>query len=145
MDLLARLAVLWGAQRIAERTRKRQEWLKELRYTNAAIMVAHTICNSVLALKKQHVKPMVDNFRQVKAALESFRLQKESHQIPPDAPFHLSMDMQSYPAQVLPLETLKHAVFQETSAVGRPLALVAVIEQSLIGLSKAISKRDELA
>jgi hypothetical protein len=42
------------------------------------------------------------------------------------------------------MESLKHMVFQELSAVGRPLALVAVIEQSLIGLTAAIARRDLL-
>lgn len=58
-----------GAQRIVERSRKREERLKELRYTNAAIMVSHTICNAALALKKQHVQPMRKAFQELRADL----------------------------------------------------------------------------
>lgn len=133
-----------GAQRIVERSRKREERLKELRYTNAAIMVAHTICNTALALKKQHVQPMREAFLKLKGDLETFKEKRNAKQIAPDIEFHMQMDMRTYPAPILPIETLKHVVFQELSAVGRPLALVAVIEQSLIGLSSAIAKRDQL-
>jgi len=107
-------------------------------------MVAHTICNTALSLKKQHVQPMHEAFLQSKKSLEEFKEQKSSKQIAMDANFYMQMDLRSYPAPVLPIETLKHIVFQEIPTVGRPLALVAVIEQSLIGLTAAIAKRDQL-
>jgi hypothetical protein len=133
-----------GAQRIVERSQKREAGLKELRYTNAAIMVAHTICNAALALKKQHVQPMREDFIKLRADLDAFKARRDAKQIAPDVEFHLQMDMRTYPAPIVPIETLKHVVFQELSVVGRPLALVSVIEQSLIGLSSAIAKRDQL-
>ena len=133
-----------GAQRIVERSRKREERLKELRCTNAAIMVGHTICNAALALKKQHVQPMRESFLKAKADLEAFKTKRDAGQIAKDVEFHVQMDMRTFPAPVVPMETLKHIAFQELSAVGRPLALVAVIEQSLIGLTAAIEKRDQL-
>ncbi len=133
-----------GAQRIAERSRKREERLRQLRYTNAGIMVAHTICNAALALKKQHVQPMREAFLKSKAALEAFKAQRDAGQIAPGVEFHVQMDMRTYPAPIVPIDTLKHIAFQEISAVGRPLALVAVVEQSLIGLCNAIAKRDQL-
>jgi hypothetical protein len=133
-----------GAQRIAERSRKREERLKELRYTNAAIMVAHTICNAALSLKKQHVQPMREGFLKAKAHLEAFKAKRDAGEIAKDVEFHVQMDMRTYPAPIVPIETLKHIAFQEISAVGRPLALVSVIEQSLIGLTAAIAKRDQL-
>ncbi len=133
-----------GAQRIAERSRKREERIKELRYTNAAIMVAHTICNAALSLKKQHVQPMREEFLKAKANLEAFKAKRDIGEIAPDEEFHVQMDMRTYPAPIVPIETLKHIAFQEISAVGRPLALVSVIEQSLVGLTAAIAKRDQL-
>lgn len=133
-----------GAQRIVERSRKREELLKELRYTNAAIMVASTFCNAALALKKQHVQPIRETFLKMKRDLEAFEERRNAKQIATDDTFHFQMDMRTYLAPILPVETLKHIVFQDLSAVGRPLALVAVIEQSLIGLSSAIAKRDQL-
>ena len=133
-----------GAQRIVEDSRKREERLKELRYTNAAIMVAHSICNAALALKKQHIQPMREKFIQSKADVEEFSRKRAANLIAPNAAFPTHLDMRTFPAPVVPIDTLKHILFQEISAVGRPLALASVIEQSLIGLNGAIAKRDQL-
>lgn len=133
-----------GAQRISERTRRREERLKELRYTNAAIMVAHTICEAALALKKQHVQPMRQSYLKSKADLEAFTATRDARQLTADAQFHVQLDLRTYPAPIVPIKSLKHIMFQELSVVGRPLALVAVIEQSLIGLTTAIEKRAQL-
>lgn len=131
-----------GAQRIVESTRKREERLRELRYTNAAIMVSFSICNAALALKKQHVQPMREAFHDSKQKLQEFKAKRQAGEVAGTAEFELKMDMRTYPAPVVPLESLKHIVFQEISVTGRPLALVAVIEQSLIGITAAIAKRD---
>lgn len=40
------------------------------------------------------------------------------------------------------METLKGLVFEKISAYGRALALVSVLDQSLVGLREAIAKRD---
>jgi hypothetical protein len=42
-----------GAQFIAERMKRREERLRELRSTNAAIMTCFSICNAALMLKHQ--------------------------------------------------------------------------------------------
>lgn len=131
-----------GAQRIVERTRKREELLRELRYTNAAIMVSFSVCNAALSLKKQHVKPMREEFIDAKAKLQEFKAKRQAGKVSSTTEFEVKLDMRTYPAPVVPLESLKHMVFQEISVTGRPLALVAVIEQSLIGVTKAIAKRD---
>ncbi|HEX2541149.1 MAG TPA: hypothetical protein VHM00_08710 [Caldimonas sp.] len=131
-----------GAQRIVESSKKREERLRELRYTNAAIMVSFSICNAALAIKKQFVQPMWDAFQRSKRDLQDFQTQRQAGQVAPATEFHLQMDMNTFPAPVVPLESLKHIAFQELSIVGRPLALVAVIEQSLKGLAVAVEKRD---
>ena len=55
-----------GAQHIAERAKRREDLLKELRNTNAATIVSFAICNAALALKKQHVRPMHEQFAKEK-------------------------------------------------------------------------------
>lgn len=44
-----------AAQRIADKTRNKDELLKEIRATNAATMIAFGVCNSILLAKKQHI------------------------------------------------------------------------------------------
>lgn len=133
-----------GAQRIVERTRQREEWLRELRNTNAATMVAFSACNAALATKKQHTEPMRRKFNEAKEALRRFQAERASGQRQGNAEYHGELDLKVFPAPVVPMETLKDLVFQKLSAVGRPLALVAVLEQSLAGARDAVAKREAL-
>src|SRR5690349_16473622 len=51
-----------AAQVIAERSKLRDEISKQIRDTNAAMVVSFTIANSVLALKKQHVAELKTSY-----------------------------------------------------------------------------------
>lgn len=133
-----------GAQHIAERARRRDEMAKELRNTNASIMVAFQICSSTLALKHQHVQPMWQAFERQKAELVEFKRRRRSGEIPSNTEFILEADFKVFPAPLVPIETLKKLVFEQVSTYGRPLALVAVLEQSIEGLREAVQKRDAL-
>ena len=57
----------WAAQRIAARGKERDDFLAEIRNTSAATVVALSICNSFLSIKKQHVKRLKDTFDKQKA------------------------------------------------------------------------------
>jgi len=52
-----------AARRMADKTRNREELLKEIRATNAAIMLAFGICNYHLSIKKQHIKSLKTEVR----------------------------------------------------------------------------------
>lgn len=134
-----------GAQHIVERSKLRDELVKELRNTNAAIMVGFSIVNAALALKNQHVHPMCEKFFQDKAALETFKAQRAAGQVPKDTQYPFVADLRSFPAPNIPIETLKTLLFEKISSHGRPLALASVIEQSLVGLTTAILRRDSFA
>lgn len=132
-----------GAQHIAERTKRREDLLKELRNTNAAIIVSFAICNATLALKKQHVQPMHEQFAREKDLLHVFLTSRSNGVVPANAEHRIAADLRAYPAPSAALETLKGLVFEKISAYGRALALVSVLDQSLVGLREAIAKRDE--
>ena len=134
-----------GAQRIVERSKNREELLRELRNTNAAIMVSFTIATTVLALKKQHIQPMRDNFAAEKENLRKFQEESSHQPFQGKRQFRITADLVSFPAPITPIETLQELLFHKISAHGRPLALAAVLEQSLVGLKDSISKRDALA
>lgn len=133
-----------GAQYIAEKARRREEQLRELRSTNAAIMVSFSICNGALALKHQHVQPMWEKFAKDKIGLEDFQRRRAAGEVATDATFELMADMRSFSAPIMPMETLKTLVYERISAYGRPLAVVAVLEQSLVGMQEVARKRDQL-
>lgn len=133
-----------GAQHIIERAGRRAELLRELRNTNAATMVGFSIVNAALALKSQHVQPMFEKFQADKTSLSEFKAELSAGRIPQGTQFPFVADLRSFPAPIVPIETLKTLVFEKISAQGRALALVSVIEQSLVGLHAAVGHRDAL-
>lgn len=133
-----------AAQRITERSKDREQLLSQIRTTNAATMVAFSVCNAGLAVKKQHVQSMYEEFVRAKAELEAFRQQRATGQRQGNAEYRFVADMKTFPSPSAPIETLKDLVFHRISAYGRPLALVAVLEQSFAGLKEMIAKRDAL-
>lgn len=130
-----------AAQRIVERSKTREERLKELRNTNAAAMASFTTCNAALRLKKQHVQPLYDQFQQDKAAVEAFKAERASGQSQGSAPFHFVSDMRTFPAPIIPIESLRDLLFNKLSVAGRPLSLVCAVEEASHGLESAIAMR----
>lgn len=133
-----------AAQRVIEKYKLRDELLKEIRNTHAAMMVSFTVCNTSLLLKKQLVQPMFDTFCDAHTDFLKYSSEHESGQRKGSAQYRFLMDMQEYMAPVLPTETLKTLVFDRVNAFGRPLTLVAQIENASAGLSAAITKRARL-
>lgn len=133
-----------AAQRVIEKYKVRDEVLKEIRNTHAAMMVSFTVCNTALLLKKQLVQPMLDRFTEAKSGFLRYRSERQNGQRQGNAQYRFQIDMQEYIAPALPTETLKTLVFDRVNAFGRPLTLVAQIENASIGLTSAIAKRTRL-
>ena len=53
---------VWGAQSLAERSARAKELLEALRQANAIVVLASTIANQALSVKKQHIKPLSDQY-----------------------------------------------------------------------------------
>lgn len=132
-----------AAQLIAENSKARDQILAELRSTNSAIMVCFSIFTATLALKRQHVLPMYQAYQEAKAAVAEYRANRMTAPLP-KTPLNFTADMKTFPAPVVPIEVLRELLFHKSSAAGRPLALVAVLEQSLIGVESSIRRRDQL-
>lgn len=133
-----------GAQYIAERMKRREERIREIRNTNAAIMTCFSICNATLMVKKQHVEPMRIEFEKQKENLKLFMQSNAAGNGLKNQVYEMTADLRLFPAPVVPIDTLKTLVFEKISAYGRPLALVSVLEQSLTGLAQAIAHRGRL-
>lgn len=133
-----------AAQRVIEKYKLRDELLKEIRNTQAAMMVSFTVCNTTLLMKKQLVRPMFDRFSEAHADFLKYRKERQSGQRQGNAQYRFQMDMQEFVAPDLPVETLKTLVFDRVSTFGRPIVLVAQIEQASDGLRAAIAKRSRL-
>jgi ABC-type siderophore export system fused ATPase/permease subunit len=53
---------VWGAQKLTERSTRARELLDSFRQANAIIVLATTISNQALSIKKQHIKPLSDRY-----------------------------------------------------------------------------------
>lgn len=133
-----------GAQYISERMKRREEKIREIRSTNAAIMTCFSICNAVLMIKRQHVEPMRSEFARQKSELDTFKRERTASAGPNEQTYALTADFRVFPAPIVPIDTLKTLVFERISAYGRPLALVSVLEQTLTGLAQAIAYRSQI-
>jgi len=136
----------WGAQRIAARSKERDELLTEIRNTSAATVVALSICNTFLSIKKQHVRRLKDLFDKQKAdyleRVQKYRLGQLHDDAPP-----LFFDLQALalPLFELPLATLRHQLFETLSLYNRrPLMLVTSLSETAHGLSTSVENRNRL-
>jgi hypothetical protein len=143
-SLAGAFAGAYGAQRIAERAKIRDELLKEIRNTNAAIMVTFGICNSLLAIKKQHVKSLKETFEAHKADFLGHQNKLQSGEISKDKIFELSVDLQTLSLQILPVDILHTQVFEKLSLTGRPLVIATTLSQAVHSLSMSLEKRNQL-
>lgn len=132
-----------GAQHIAERAKQKSELSAELRSTNAAIVIAFAICNAGLALKKQHVLPMWELFQRERLALEAARTARAAVGGGSEEEHRVRADLRNFLPPTTAIEMLKTLVYEKISAYGRAVALLTVLDQSLVGLTKAIEKRSE--
>lgn len=143
-SLAGALAGAYAAQRIVERAKRRDELLKEIRHTNAAITVAFGMCNSLLSLKKQHVKSLKEVFDSQKAELIDHLKKQQRGQIGKGQIFEFKADLETLSLPPLPVETLQTQVFEKLSLMGRGLSLVITLVQTLHSLSASLEKRNQL-
>ena len=132
------------AQRVIERARSNDSLLKEIRNTNAAIMISFNICNSALILKNQIVSPMYEQFLEAQQAFRLHQTQLQSGQNGSITEFHFQADLQGFAPPTLPTESLKSLVFEKISVTGKPLSLMALVEQSYIGLKESVETRERI-
>lgn len=140
----ASFAGAYGAQRLAERNRYRDQLLKEIRDTNAAIMVSFGICNALLAVKQQHIKPLKDNYERERKSLADFREKRRAGHIARDTEFRFTADFQTLSLPPLPITILQTQIFEKLSLLGRPLNLATTLAQTLHSLTKSLEARNEL-
>ncbi len=132
------IAGAYGAHYIAEHTKYKKDLLKEIRNTNAAIMLCFDIVNSYLAMKKQLVKPMYDNYNKTKGDLEEFKQKKE-----PRGQFHFQADFQTLDPIVVPINILQKLIYEKISLNGRSLAAFSSLSRAKQSLENYIVSRNE--
>lgn len=133
-----------AAQKIAERSKLRDELLREMRNTNASIALAFALCNSLLALKKQHIRGLKEGHDAQSAELIEFKRKRLAGEVSLTQPIEFVFNLFSIQLQPLETETLKTIVFERLTIVGRPLNLVVTLAQTLEGLAESVQRRNDL-
>jgi hypothetical protein len=133
---------VWGAQRLAERAARRRELLDALSQSNALIVLATTISNQALSIKKQHIAPLsTAYFEERKDAETTNDILLRGGTPGRVVPF--KAELVHITPLTVPIEALKNLAYSAQLMPGRALALVAMVELSLTELSHAIGMRSE--
>ena len=140
-SLAGAFAGAFAAQRIADKTRNKDELLKQIRATNAAIMIAFGACNSILSAKKQHIGALRETFNQAKVAA---RAAIAAQQAGGGEVFEFHGDFRTFDILNLPLPILQTQIFEKLSVQGRVILLLTTLDQTAAGLNEAIRKRNQL-
>jgi gas vesicle protein len=133
-----------AAQRIADRAKQREALLEEIRSTNAAIIVAFTVCNAGLALKKQFTKDIYETYKAKKAELHEFNQRRTQRLQPADLPFEFQADLRTLQMPAVPIDVLRTQLYEKISAPSRPLAMVAALAGSIASLANIVDRRNTL-
>jgi hypothetical protein len=132
------------AQRIANKSIAREELVKEIRNTNAAMSVVISIGNSVIGFKRQLVLPLKEDFDETLQEFMELNRAIETGRMPVGTPFTKLVDLKYFLPLILPLEALKTLVHEKLSVVGRSLFLTNSINESALSLNGFVERRNEL-
>lgn len=134
----------WAAQNVAERSKQKDQLLSQIRATNAAISASFVFCNLLIALKRQHVKPLYDTFVAKRAELAEFHKKRRAGEIPADHPFVFTADLRTLQMPLLPVQLIERLVFDKLSVIGRPLALTTSLAGVAATLADLMQRRSAL-
>jgi hypothetical protein len=105
-------------------------------------MSSVAIANIILAVKRQSVVPLRENFEQIKTAYANHEtMVKSGTQF---ATFHFTADLRFLTLPATPHVALEKMIFEKTLARGRALAALVTLVGAIDTLDNAIKERNEL-
>lgn len=134
--LLGALAGAYGGQWIVERQSIKKRALEELRAINACIAILQIILNSTLAMKQQHVGPMIANH---KNDLQRFEMIIGSTE---PAVFEFQADWEALPATEFPLESLRERIHTQIDSSAQAISMLTMLLTAAAHLDTAIEERN---
>lgn len=115
-----------AAQLAAERSRDAEQLIGQMRATNAALTTSLTVCTRLLAFKRQHVKPMSEQFKKSLQEIHDHKAARDAGQpVPPI--HHFVADLRTINPPHLPVERLERLVYDKLSVPPRPLTLTTAL------------------
>jgi hypothetical protein len=145
--LVAFFGALFGAytaKRIADRTKLKDELLKEIRNLNAGSVIAHSIANAHLGLKRQHVKGLYDTFHAKRNEFNEKLAQRAAGVPAQQIQFEIGFDLQTLAPLTQPVVPLQTIVFDKITASAKAIMLTGVLSQTQQSLNDALTSRNAL-
>ncbi|UTW53081.1 hypothetical protein KFF05_06895 [bacterium SCSIO 12827] len=131
-----------GAQKFAERSRKRNEIEKEIRATNKAISLAYASFNTHFGLKCEIFANIKKSFDEETKRFFDFEHRRAAGD-PTAKSFNALIELKTVDPFPNPNEQLRDVVFDQLSVVGRPINLVATLSQATHSLNQTLVNRRE--
>ena len=131
----------WTAGWISEKNRVRELLTKEIRDTNAAIVLTLGVMSDGVSLKKNHVTPLAeDYFAKRKKCEETMAQMALGH---PQTEFP-RINLLEFPEIAPPIFHLQEIVLSRLSTAGRALACVTTLNDAVININTALKRRNDL-
>lgn len=131
------------AQGTAARNKFRDDMTKEIRDTNAAITLSFAICNSAMAIKRQHLRSLKATFDKDKKDLIEFERKRKTGEIQGNKMYEIRVDFRYLPVAKMPTDKLQAHVLDRLSVIGRPLNLAVHIAEAATALGESTGNRNE--
>lgn len=143
-SLAGAFAGAYGAQRIALKSKIRDEVIKEIKEANSGIMLALTITNLGVALKKQHVRRLKNSYDEDLRRAADHTEGLRSGSIDRTTQLSLTMDFAFLQKISPPIKYLEEIVLGKLSTAGRFVATVTALGDAITNLNEALQKRNDL-
>lgn len=131
----------WAAGYISEKNKTREQLTKEIRDTNAAIVLALGVMNCGVSLKKQHVKALKVDYDEQRKKCREIIVKMAAGQPQTEFPRINLLELQEVAP---PVAHLQEIVLSRLSTAGRALASVTALTDAVINLNTALKRRNEL-
>lgn len=131
----------WTAGYISERNKVREQLTKEIRDTNAAIVLSLGIMNCGIALKKQHVKELQEDYDAQRGKCREIIVKMAAGHPQTEIPQINLLELQEIAPPVVHLQDI---VLSRLSTVGRALSAATALTDAVVNLNTMLARRNEL-
>jgi len=126
-----------GAQRVISKNNTLEASRRDIHLISSAQMICLSIANSAMAMKRQHVRPLSENYsKQVSIAREGVERSLPT--------VHIQMDLQKLPVPFLATTQLEKILFENISLSGRALSAFNALIGAINLMRESIIDRNDL-
>jgi hypothetical protein len=142
--LAGAFAGAFSAQRIAERNKVREEFFKEFRNINTVIALAFSVTNTMMVLKKQHVRAIKETYDKEVEKYKSYLSKRSTGQIQGNEPYTVKPAFHRLPPISSSVVMVQEVIFSRLSVTGRALITTTALTEAVENLNGAIAQRNDL-